>query len=315
MKNDFSIVGRMMVAAAGVAALTGHAKDTNLPVAIHPLVFAPVPPAEYAAFTNHWTPLLQGNESGLFDTLLHTQTNSYVFINQLLGALETDAANRKTWCLYLMNLLNPDFFRWPANPVGLTPPERMALYHQVGSTLERAIQASPGDFQAKKWRVQFLEAEMKAGFKDGTDFAAAQASARTLITIMDPDQWNYCMVAYGAHATLGRIALQLKDPATARKELRAAGQLPISVRNFAPDFTLPGELLQNGEPADRETVCAFLDDVAAGWGWANPAKNLPAEQPAAIQRKQDINRWKEEISAGKIPQDKPYWIPGSTSLR
>ena len=118
--------------------------------------------------------------------------------------------------------------------------------------------------------------------------------------------WNYGNIVYDAHSLLGCIALRQADRASAREELRAAGQTPGSPQldSFGPRFDLARELLNGGDTADREAVVAFLDDIAKFW--ANPDKAASYYKADALKKQQQVETWKTAIRAGQIPND-PKW--------
>ena len=62
------------------------------------------------------------------------------------------------------------------------------------------------------------------------------------------------------------------------------------------------ELLEHGEPADREAVVAFLDDCARFW--ANTDTPTARRNQGTLKRQQQIETWKAEVRAGRIPVDK-----------
>jgi len=114
-------------------------------------------------------------------------------------------------------------------------------------------------------------------------------------------------VVFEANEILGRVALREGDPAAARRHLRAAGRTTGSpaLRSYGPEFVLPHELLDHGEPADREAVLAFLEDIRRLWP-------EPGKQPEANSRRvagdhlKELDKWCQEIRDGKIPDD-PKW--------
>jgi hypothetical protein len=120
------------------------------------------------------------------------------------------------------------------------------------------------------------------------------------------NDWNYGNVVYDGNQMLGRVALREGKLDAARQYLRKAGQAPSSPQlgSFGPDNQLARELLQHGEPADREAVLAYLTDTAHFW--ARPLPNDANAQRVAEDHLKQLETWKEQIRAGKVPND-PRW--------
>jgi tetratricopeptide (TPR) repeat protein len=123
------------------------------------------------------------------------------------------------------------------------------------------------------------------------DTNQAKACAIELLKNVDQktDGWNYGNVIYQYNLFLGKIALQEGQADEAAKYLIAASKTPGSpqLNSFGPDFTLAGALLRHGRPEDRAAVLTFLDEVARFWA----------------NRDKQIETWKKDIAAGKIPDD------------
>ena len=125
------------------------------------------------------------------------------------------------------------------------------------------------------------------------------------------DAWNFGNLIYHYNSFLGLIALREGNPGEAVTYLLAAGKTPGSPQldSFGPDFGLARELLRLGRPEDRTTVAKFLDEVARFW--ANPEKeSYSVYKEAKVTNRQQIETWKTDIAAGKIPNDR-QWQMGS----
>ena len=110
-------------------------------------------------------------------------------------------------------------------------------------------------------------------------------------------------VVFTANELLGRVALREGQLDAARSYLRTAGRAPGSPQlgSFGPNLIFPRELLDHGDPADREAVLGFLDDIAHFW--AHPLPGNANSQRVAADHLKQLENWKETIRAGKIPED------------
>lgn len=116
--------------------------------------------------------------------------------------------------------------------------------------------------------------------------------------------WNYGNAIEDANQVLGQIALSKGDVREAKKRLLASADSKGSpqLNSFGPDFSLARELAEKGE---SETVIAFLDSVARFW--ANPDERTePNSKRIASQHLKQLKSWKEQLRAGKVPDD-PKW--------
>jgi hypothetical protein len=190
---------------------------------------------------------------------------------------------------------------------GLTPVELLGVWKQACVGLEKAAKAAPEDEELRQMLEAARQSFGAACVEAGRNLDEAEAITRQMLASTPTTNWNYGNVVYDAHSVLGRIALRHGDRETARKELRAAGRTPGSpqLNSFGPQFTLARELLQHGEQADREDVAVFLDDVARFWANSDTAPAYARKD--TLKKQQQIETWKGEVRAGKIPVDKSHW--------
>jgi len=225
-------------------------------------------------------------------------------LTRLLGALAREP--RGLWVSALKMLSQP------GGGSTLPPLQLLGAWKQACATLEKAAQAAPKDDTVREALELARQGFVAACLEAGRNLDDAQVAARQLLAHTRTNGWNYGNVVYETHSALGRIALRKGDRATARQELRAAGRTPGSpqLNSFGPQFTLARQLLEQGQPADREAVVAFLDDVMQFW--ANLDKAPAYRRDGVLKQRQKIESWKEEIRAGKIPSpsdpmDKNRW--------
>ena len=142
----------------------------------------------------------------------------------------------------------------------------------------------------------------------GQNLAALKADAqRQLALATDTNHSDYGEVVFRANEVLGRIAVKEGNFTEAQRCLRAAANSDgsITLRSFGPDFVLAHELLEHGEREDRDTVLAFLEGVRK---WCGD----PATKPEANSRRvaedhlKDLDKWRQEIRDGKIPDDRKW---------
>jgi hypothetical protein len=283
--------------------------DSNPP---HPSlpVFTNATPAEVDAFLAKWNPVFKeqaGKEFGFIramSQLLEAETNASRLLTRLLGALEREPQG--FWVSGLQMLSQP------AGGSTLPPLQRLGAWKQACDTLVKATQVAPNDEMAQASLEMARQSFVAACLEAEWNLDEAQITARQLLAHTRTNDWNYGNVVYETHSALGHIALRKGDRATARQELRAAGRTPGSpqLNSFGPQFTLARQLLEQGQPADREAVVAFLDDVMQFW--ANLDKAPPYRRDDVLKQRQKIENWKNEIRAGKIPSpsdpvDKNRW--------
>jgi tetratricopeptide (TPR) repeat protein len=132
---------------------------------------------------------------------------------------------------------------------------------------------------------------------------AKQLANEMLINNIDTLSFNYGNTIHDANTLLGRIALMEDDLEEARAYLIKSGECPTSpqLSSFGPTYALAQELLERGE---KDIVLDYLDLVYILW--ADP-KNIDPSDTRMIaynQKKIEVlNKWKEEIIAGKIPSE------------
>jgi len=142
----------------------------------------------------------------------------------------------------------------------------------------------------------------------GQNLAALKAAAqRQLASATDTNNWDYGNVVFESNEVLGRVAVKEAKFAEARRCLRAADSSAGSpqLNSFGPDFVLAHELLDHGEPADRDAVLAFLEEVRK---WCGD----PATKPESNSRRvaedhlKELDAWRQQIRDGQIPNG-PKW--------
>jgi hypothetical protein len=278
--------------------------DTSLPA------FTNVTPAEVDAFLAKWKEAFKeqaGKERGfmvVMDQMLKAETNTTRLFTRLLGALEREPQG--VWVSGLTMLSQS------AGGSTLPSAQLLGAWKQACASLEKAAQAAPKDETVREALELARQGFVAACLEAGRNVDDAQVAARQMLASTRTNSWNYGNVVYQAHSALGRIALRKGDRATARQELRAAGRTPGSpqLNSFGPQLTLARELLEQGQPADREAVVALLDDVMQFC--ANLDRTPAHRGEAVLKERQTIENWKEEIRAGKIaspsdPMDKHRW--------
>jgi tetratricopeptide (TPR) repeat protein len=226
-------------------------------------------------------------------------------LTHLLGALEREPQG--FWVLCLKVVAQPAKGDTPLPPVQL-----LGAWNQACGLLEKAAKAAPKDKEVRETLELARQSYIAACLQAGRNLNDAQTIARRMLAETPTNDWNYGDVVYHAHSALGRIALRQGDRETARQELRAAGRTPGSslLNSYGPRFVLVRELLEHGEPADREAVVAFLDDFARFWANTNTPSARPNQ--STLRRQQQIETWKAEVRAGRTPENKTppdiiYW--------
>jgi tetratricopeptide (TPR) repeat protein len=161
--------------------------------------------------------------------------------------------------------LEPRNPRWPEKQsqllgLGYYAKIDETVYQRAYAKLARSVELRPPDARID-YEAQLAEAALKAG-----DPAAATKHASTVLAQLDqrPKDWNTGNLIYEANVTLGRIALQKGDVATAKRYLVAAAKTPGSpqLNTFGPDTTLAQELLDRGE---RDVVLEYIDLIEKFW--------------------------------------------------
>lgn len=135
---------------------------------------------------------------------------------------------------------------------------------------------------------------------------AKRTAKELLIENSDKLSFNYGNKIHDANTILGRVSLRKSDLQQAKVYLIKSIEVPASpqLSTFGPSYILAKELLELGE---KEIVLSYLDMVFNIW--ANPENISPSDtrKIAGNKRKIDmLDKWKEEIKSGKIPQD-PGW--------
>lgn len=141
--------------------------------------------------------------------------------------------------------------------------------------------------------------EMIAGasIETGELERAKQMANELLENNTDTLSFNYGSIICNGNTILGRVALKEGDLEHAKEYLIKSAETPGSpeLNSFGPSFILAKELLQEGE---KEIVLNYLDLIARFW--AKPG------QRSSSGKIEMLEKWKEEINAGKIPND-PKW--------
>lgn len=130
------------------------------------------------------------------------------------------------------------------------------------------------------------------------DFEKAKQMAEEMLTNnVDTASWNYNNIIHNADTILGRVAIKKNDIKKAKEYLIKSAEVSASpqLNSFGPSFILARELLKLGE---KEIVIDYLDLVAKFW-----AKPGNRSSPDKIQK---INKWKDEIYSGKMPDDREW---------
>lgn len=198
-------------------------------------------------------------------------------------------AERKAWAEALLSTLRKAEQLW----------KQFQTAGVVITNRPMAFVFEPGEYPRT---TAFLSLEV------GQNLAALKADAqRQLVQAADTNRWDYGEVVFHANELLGRIAIKEGNFAEARRCLRASAKSSgsIALGSFGPDFVLAHELLDHGDKEDRATVLAFLEDVRK---WCGD----PATKPEANSRRvaddklKEIEAWKQEIAAGRIPEHRKW---------
>ena len=147
-------------------------------------------------------------------------------------------------------------------------------------------------------RIKLLnEMIASASIETGELERAKQMVNELLENNTDTLSFNYGSIICNGNTILGRVALKEGDLERSKEYLIKSAETPGSpeLNSFGPSFILAKELLQEGE---KEIVLDYLDLIARFW-----AKPGQRSSPGKIEM---LEKWKEEINAGKIPND-PKW--------
>ncbi|WP_340110965.1 hypothetical protein [Maribellus mangrovi] len=176
-------------------------------------------------------------------------------------------------------------------------------------TFENVSLPNDNDSINKVHKIYLLTLKEKIAFaalSAGNLDLAKQSAQDMLANNTDSELFNYGITENQAKTLLGCVALREKDIPRAKEYLlKSVEDLEGSdLSFFGPSFILAKELLEYGE---KDIILIFLDNVANIW--ANPETTKPSDtrKMAANQRKIDmLEKWKEEIRSGQIPDD-PMW--------
>jgi hypothetical protein len=225
----------------------------------------------------------------------------------ILAALAKDPAG--PWAAYLMMQAAEGSFQMRK---AQGPPRKaqaasfLPALDQANALLASALAANPTNTFLRGMQDSIQAYLVTFSLEAGQDLGRIRVLAqRRLDEAKTTNDWNYGNIVYEADEVLGRVALREGKFEEARRYLRAAGQTPGSpqLNSFGPQFTLARELLEHGEQPDRDAVVAFLDDVARFW--AAPDKVPDHQKPMALKNKEQIESWKDQVRAGKIPTNSP----------
>jgi len=171
-----------------------------------------------------------------------------------------------------------------------------------------AVKSNPTNyFDLAAQNIQLQECLNQLLLVSGSNYLhEAQAQARRILAHLQPTgAWAHDHKVYVANELLGHVALHEGKLADARNYLRAAGQLQLSPDTHGPDHQLAREVLNHGEPADREVVLAYLTDLI------NYYTQMKATQPLAkLVAESNLKTLipdKEAIQAGQIPKNRQWY--------
>jgi hypothetical protein len=117
--------------------------------------------------------------------------------------------------------------------------------------------------------------------------------------------WNTGYIQFAMHDLLGRIALAAGDVATAKRELMLAVKDNPGMGHHN-DYTRDGleerhllaaELVRKGETT---AVLEYLDALTKFWKRPYP---LDPEGKISSYVENDIDGWRQQVRAGKVPDD------------
>ncbi len=133
-----------------------------------------------------------------------------------------------------------------------------------------------------------------------------QIAKEMLINNVDTLSFNFGNTIHNANTLLGRIALRENHLQQAKEYLIKSIEGPTSAQliSFGPSYILAKELLELGE---KDIVLNYLDLVSSLWTHPEQINSSDTRRIAADQKKTELlNKWKEEIKSGKIPNDPPW---------
>ena len=135
---------------------------------------------------------------------------------------------------------------------------------------------------------------------------AKQLANEMLINNVNTLSFDYGNKIHDANTLLGRIALMEGDVKQAKEYLIKSGDCPTSpqLSSFGPSYVLAKELLERGE---KDIVLYYLDQVYILWADPKNIDSSDTRMMAFNKMKIDsLKKWKEEIMAGKIPDDQEW---------
>lgn len=226
----------------------------------------------------------------------------------LLAAIERVPAGR--WVSFLQaygfGVEHAGAFRLP--PGGRSEVYARAIEYLTAAkeTVSKALEANPKNRELKD-NLGTLDVGLALAYvESGTRTKEARTIAEAVLASNTVTNWNYGNLIYDIHSLLGRIALREGDVADAKRHLAESSKTRGSpqLNSFGPDLVLAGELLQKGE---RDVVLEHLDKVAVFW--ANPDES-PSYRDSALRHQREIEKWKQTIGAGQIPDDHKWQVAG-----
>jgi hypothetical protein len=129
------------------------------------------------------------------------------------------------------------------------------------------------------------------------DLGEADILATALVRrAVDHDLFHVSSDEHSAHLILGHVHLRRGDPDTAEYHLLAAARVDPdpSLRSFGPNMSLAHALLQHGR---TEAVIGYLDLCSSLW--------------KGRMARRSVERWRDEIADGHIPDFGPNLIYGT----
>lgn len=133
----------------------------------------------------------------------------------------------------------------------------------------------------------------------------SRTQAKRILAHLPPaGAWAHGHQVCVANELLGHVALREGKVADARDFLRIAGKVELSPDSYNPDHRLARELLQHGEPADREAVLAYLTDLISYY--TKMAATQPLAKNVAEGNLKTLIPDKESIQSGNTPKSRQW---------
>lgn len=223
----------------------------------------------------------------------------------LVAALKKEP--RDPW----LNFVSLSFAANQQTARSLKPDERLQTFADLLVLLKEARRIINEDMEPKneltQLGMQALEQNInEASLEAGVDFEKVIRSAEAMLNDnTDETAWDFGNVIFKAHTMLGRVALRQGRLEDAKRHLLESGKTPGSPQldSFGPDFILAGELVQAGE---RPVVIEFLDLVAKFWATPRDREGeLPSYRGQKRLNREQLERWKQQVSNGEIPRSRP----------